>query len=282
MKRTGIFYHQLIGKRHIPLAMGLKDGLQALEKEGIFKEPSVSLIEPEPVSEGLILKVHTKSWIDEVKRSGYYETSLYSLGGLVQASEKVLEGEIDNALVFVGVGGHHAHRDHAWGGCYFNLIAVAIESIRGRFGAHRFAVIDTDSHHANGTIEIYQSDEEVLYICFCEYGTLTGKTKVCLPQADSDEEFVQRISREIPWRISEFKPDLVYWVCGLDTHRDSYGTGKLTERCYPEQAKLIKEVADKFCRGKLVMRLICNAPPYVCEYVAPKLVNCFAELNKLP
>jgi acetoin utilization deacetylase AcuC-like enzyme len=287
MKRTGIFYHPVCGeKAYFSLAMSVKEGFESLQKENLFAEPNVTLFQSEPVSEELILKVHTMEMVERVKRSGYYETSLYSVGGSLGALQKVLSEEIDNALVFMGAGGHHSGRDYFGGGCFFNSEAIPIEYARQRLGIRRFAIVDTDTHHANGTIDIFKDDEDLLYICFCggySLGLGSGmesKTKLCFAHGASDEEEVENVKREVPARIEEFRPELIYWMFGMDTHKDSYGTRKLTKQCYPKLAEVIKGTADEICHGKLVVVNGCNAPAHVTQYVMPRVVDCLAELNK--
>jgi len=287
MKRTGVFYHETCSENaYDMLLMSVKEGFQALEKGNFLSQPNIPLFESEPASEELILSVHTKDMLESVRRSGYYEASLYSVGGMVQATEKVLTNEIDNAFVFVGVGGHHASRTSYWGGCFLNPMAIAITKVRESLGVKRFAIVDTDTHHADGTRAIFKDDGNILHICFCGgyfwnfRNTTQSKTKVCLSHVNSDEEFIQKLKEEIPPRIKEFKPELLYWVCGLDTHKDSYVTRIITERCYPKLAQIIKETADEFSNGKLVVETYSNAPAHVTKYVNPRIVDCLAELGK--
>ncbi len=288
MKRTGVFYHEICGKEaYKTLAMSVEEGFESLNEENLFSYPNVILFESRPATEEEIRKVHTQNWIDYVKGTRWWRVSLYSVGGVLAATEKVLRGEIDNALVFGGVGGHHAHRDHAWGGCYFNDTAIAISYAREKLGAEKFAIVDTDTHHADGTRDILKDDENVLHICFCSgyywsydfSSRIESKTKLCFPHGYSDEEEIEYVKREVS-RIEEFKPELIFWVMGLDTHRSSYGTRSLTEKCYPKLAKVIKEVADRVCSGKLVVKTGCNAPAFVTRYVMPRVVDCLAELKK--
>ena len=295
MKRTGVFYHEVCGKKPYKVLVfetGVEEGFESLKRERLFEEPNVFLFESEPVPEELILKVHTEDMVERVKRSGYYETSLYSSGGNVGAFEKVLTNQIDNALVFVGDGGHHSGKNYFGGGCFFNTEAIAVKYAREKFGIRKFAIVDTDTHHANGTIDIFQEDDDLLYICFCgsffdgypwSFGSWEDtRTKICLPHGGSDEEEIENVRREVPRRVREFKPELLYWMCGVDTHKDSYGTRRLTERCYPKLAGIIKQTADEVCQGKLVVKAAVNAPAHVTEYVNPRLVDCLAELNKYP
>ena len=291
MKRTGVFYHDICGKEaYSSLAMGVADGFSGIKKAGLFNNPNVSYFESRPALEEEIARIHTQEWIDEVKRTQWWRVSLYSIGGVLQATEKVLKGELDNALTIAGVGGHHAHRDSAWGGCYFSVTGLAIPHARETLGARRFAIVDTDTHHADGVRDIFKDDDDVLHICFChdygweyEPGSLTAsRTKLCFPHGSSDEEEIDNVLREVPERVKEFKPELLFWICGMDTHRDSYGTQALSEKCYPKLAEIIKSTAEEACQGKLIVKTCCNAPPHATAYVMPRIVNCLAELNMYP
>jgi acetoin utilization deacetylase AcuC-like enzyme len=291
MKKTGVFYHDVCGSEaYSSLAMGVADGFLGIKQAGLFSEPNVTWFESRQAIEAEIARIHTKGWIDDVKRTQWWRVSLYSIGGLLQATEKVLGGELDNALVIAGVGGHHAHRDSAWGGCYFSVTGLGIPHARETLGVKRFAIVDTDTHHADGVRDIFKDDDDVLHICFChdygweyELGSLTtSETKLCFSHGSSDAEEIENVRREVPRRIKEFKPEMVYWICGMDTHRDSYGTRALTENCYPRLAQIIKDTADEVCRGKLIVKTCCNAPPHATAYALPRIVDCLAELGKYP
>ncbi len=266
MKKTGVFYHDICGKEaYSSLAMGVADGFEGIKKAGLFSQPNIISFESQPATEADIARIHTQPWIDEVKRSQWWNVSLYSIGGVLQATEKVIKGEIDNAFTIAGVGGHHAHRDSAWGGCYFSVTGLAIPFAREKLNVNRFAIVDTDTHHADGVRDIFLNDENVLHLCLChgdygdDYGYKTEtRTKLCFPHGYSDEEEIAIVRKEVPGRIREFEPEMVFWICGMDTHRDSYGTQALTEKCYPKLAEIIKASADEVCGGKLVVKTCCN------------------------
>ena len=288
MKKTGVFYHDVCGKEaYSSLAMGVEDGFLGIDTAGLFSQPNVSHFESRTAAEAEIARIHTQKWIEDVKRTQWWRVSLYSVGGLLLATEKVLDGEINNALVIAGVGGHHAHVDSAWGGCYFSVTGLGIPHAREIFGVRRIAIVDTDTHHADGVRDIFKDDDDVLHICFCgnyyyddSKGRKTGnRTNFCVPHGSSDEEEIENFKREVPKRLEKFNPELIYWICGMDTHQDSYGTRALTEKCYPELAKIIKETADKVCEGKLIVKTCCNAPPHATRYALPRIVACLAELD---
>ena len=286
MKNTGVFYHDICGKEaYSSLAMGVEEGFRAIEKEGLFSRPNVRWFESRPATEEHILRLHSQEWIDNIKRTQWWEVSLYSVGGMIGATEKVLTGEIDNGLVIAGVGGHHAHRDSAWGGCYFNVIGLGIPHARALSLGKRFAIVDTDTHHADGVRDLYRNDDDMLHICFCDnyawdYAAddyVQNETKFCFSHDYSDDEEVANVSREVPKRIAEFKPEMIFWLCGMDTHQSSYGTAALTEKVYPRMAQVIKKAADECCGGRLVVKTCCNARPYATSYAMPRIVDILAE-----
>lgn len=275
-KATGVFFHEVMRLQDAPMDMDIGKGFDAIGQEGLFEEEGVRLFQAERAAEDVVFAVHTAEWLAEVRREGYWEVSLRSAGAVTMAFDRVLSGELCNALALVGVGGHHAHRDSAYGGCYINHEAIAVARARSTGQATKFAIIDTDTHHGDGTREILCGDENILHICYCGYGRGDGKTKFCFPHAAGDEDFVQRFREEVPPLIRGFQPEIVLWFCGLDTHRDSYGTRRLTEKCYPRLCEVIVETAEEVCGGRLVVRVGCNAPSHVAAYALPHIVETLA------
>ncbi len=282
MKTTGVFYHEICGQyAYKTLAMGVEEGYKGLEKEGLLSHSRVKYFESAPLKEEELNKVHTLSWINQVKSTPWWEVSLYSMGGAVQATEEVLKENVHNALVIGGVGGHHAHEDTAWGGCYFNDSILGVHHARENHNIRKIAIVDTDTHHGDGTRSLSAGDEDILHLCFC--GIFSGVTlfndtavdhyKFCFDHGYSDEEEIAQVKKEIPGRLKEFQPELIYWFMGLDTHKASYGTATLSEDCYPQLAKIIKNTAEEVCDGKLVVKTACNAPGWVTEYVMPRILE---------
>lgn len=79
---------------------------------------------------------------------------------------------------------HHAKRDSAWGGIYASCAGPAFYNAREKFGPKRFAILDTDRHHANGTRDIFVDDDDVLHVCFFHWDRTEGDgSKVCVNTA---------------------------------------------------------------------------------------------------
>ena len=279
-KRTGIFLPYFEGQR-------LKDFPQALS--GILDKENVSYYDGvyqgsnnafflNAVPDELLRRVHPPEMIAEVKQTGYYETALYSAGATVQAAEEIYQGHIDNAFAFTGSGDHHAGRDFFGGWCYFNGAALAIAALREK-GMRRFAIVDTDSHHADGTRDIFRNDKDVLHVCFCyqDYRDEYHNIDVAIPYITSDEQYLQKMRQVFVPAVTTFRPELIFWELGYDATRGEYGDKSLTRDCHVEFAKIIKAAADEACQGRLIAILCGGSGRALATYISPRVIACLAE-----
>ena len=273
MKKTGIFFLYLIGER-------LSDFPEELE--GILDKPNISFYEAfyevTPTPEELLLKVHSPQMIEGVKQTIYYETALYSTGGTVQAAERIWRQEIDNAFVFTGSGDHHAGRDYFGGGCHFNGAALAIANLKEQFGARRFAILDTDSHHGDGTRDIFRDDEDVLHVCLCSQNQDNGtNVDIAIPYSISDEEYLSRLEAAFTPRVTAFKPEIIFWEFGYDATSGDYGSKGLSPDCHPKIARIVTRAAEDVCQGRMVAILCGGSRRDIARYCIPKIITCLAE-----
>jgi acetoin utilization deacetylase AcuC-like enzyme len=282
VKRTGIFFTYFQGER-------LKDFPQALE--GILDKENVSYYDAvyesrnglyylEPLSEELLLKVHSGEMVRRVKLTGDYESALYSAGGTVQAAGEIHQGKIDNAFIFTSFGDHHAGRNFYGGMCYFNGAALAIKALRDR-GVRRVAIVDTDCHHADGTRDIFSDDEDVLHVCFChrDYSDTSNNIDVRIPYPTSDKEYLSQVRQEFVPRAVAFEPEYVFWEFGYDATLGEYGDKGLTMDCHPQLASIFKEVADNVCQGRLITILCGGSGRKIAAYTIPRIIACLAGLS---
>jgi acetoin utilization deacetylase AcuC-like enzyme len=273
LKRTGIFFLYLIGER-------LSDFPE--EFEGILNKPNISFYEAfyeiPPPSEELLLRIHTPGMIERVKRDYYYETALYSTGGTVLAAERIQRDEIDNAFVFTGTGDHHAGRDYYGGGCHLNGAALAIAHLRHEFGLNRFAILDTDCHHGDGTRDIFKDDEDVLHVCFCSYNNDDGtNVDISIPYSTTDAEYLTLLQDEFIPRVIDFKPDMIFWEFGYDATSGDYGSKGLSIDCHPRIARIARDAADKACRSRLVAILCGGSRRDIARRCIPRIINALSE-----
>ncbi|MFC1990447.1 histone deacetylase, partial [Chloroflexota bacterium] len=234
----------------------------------------------EPLSEELLLKVHSPGMVQEVKLTDDYESALYSAGGTVQAADEIRQGNIDNAFIFTSFGDHHAGRNFYGGMCYFNGAALAVTALREK-SVRRVAIVDTDCHHADGTRDIFRHDSEVLHVCFChqDYSDEHDNFDVRIPYRTTDEEYLSRVRQEFIPRVEAFEPEYIFWEFGYDATQGEYGDKGLTRDCHPKLARVFKEAADKVCQGMLITILCGGSGRTVATYTIPRIITCLAELD---
>src|SRR5256885_7705244 len=70
--------------------------------------------------------------------------------------------------------GHHADAHGAMGFCLINNVAVAARHMQAEHGVRRIAIVDFDVHHGNGTQDIFEHDNSVLYASLHQTGIYPG------------------------------------------------------------------------------------------------------------
>jgi len=286
---TGIFYHPSFSRRsYLTVGARLADFPMALD--GILRDERVKLYEPGPVSRELLLKVHTPGLIEGVKGDPLCSTAWHSAGGVVMAGEKIAEGEIGNAFAFIGAGGHHSGRDFFGGYCCFNDVALCVVNLREKHAFRRFAILDTDAHHGDGTRELFLDDPDVLHVCVCgrEFES-PARTKVDVGFPDLrgstavrtiNDAYFDRVALQFPDRVRRFRPDLIFWYFGFDTHQGDYGDIGLTGPCYWDIALLMRDLAGEVCGGKLAVVLGGGSHTKLATYLIPPVIERLAGAGK--
>ena len=284
--RTGIFFYYQEGNRLRDFPNALKG---ILEREGVFfydayyPSKPASSFDLNSVSDEALLRVHSSEMIEEVRRTGVFEGALLSVSGTVRAAEKIGRGEIDNAFVFTGYGDHHAGPDFFGGGCYFNGAAIAIQELRKGPGGTRFAIIDTDAHHGDGTWEVFRADPNVLYICFCGYPFREekGKINIKVPERVNDEEYLRLVKESFLARVKTFHPEILFWNWGYDGTQGEYGDIGLTPDVHILLVRELKKIADEVSNGRFVIVLCGGSRRDLAHYLIPRMIEVLAEV-KLP
>jgi len=284
--KTGIFYHPSFSRRsYLTVGARLADFPMALDP--VLAGGKTRMYEPAPVSRDLLLKVHTADLLEGVKGDPLCSTAWHSAGGVVSAGEKIAGGEITNAFAFIGAGGHHSGRDYFGGYCCFNDVALCIVNLREKFGLKRFAILDTDAHHGDGTRDLFRDDPDILHVCVCGTdfespdGTKVDISYAGLPGGRGEEPAVndayfELVARNFPGRASRFGPDLVFWYFGFDTHRGDYGDIGLTGPCYWNIAIMMRNLARDACGGKLEVVLGGGSHTQLATYLIPPIIERLA------
>jgi acetoin utilization deacetylase AcuC-like enzyme len=286
---TGIFYHPSFSRRsYLTQGSRLQDFPDALGE--ILKDPRYRMVDSPPVSEELILKVHTPELIQGVLEDPLCSTAWHSAGGVVLAAEMIAAGEIRNGFAFIGAGGHHSGRDFFGGYCCFNDVVMAIHVLRERHGIRRVAILDTDAHHGDGTRSLLRGDPDVLHVCICSssYESEDG-TKVDVaapsrsrfssgsPKNDVNERYVEAVAGHFAPRLQHFQPQFLFWYFGFDTHRGDYGDIGLTRPAYLDIGRLMRGLAEEVCLGRLEVVLGGGSRSDIARDLIPPVIRLLAE-----
>jgi len=254
-----------------------------LEKNPI---PGVQFKSGSSATYNQLARVHTTSYLDHVfslfGKSAWLDSdttavspnsinaALAAAGNAIAAVESVVNGDCQSAFALVRPPGHHAEPVRARGFCMLNNVAVAAAHAQARLGCERVLIIDWDAHHGNGTQDIFWADPDVLFFdthCAAPFYPGSGDIEevgagfgegytvnVPLPESAGDIAF-EKVYREILMPAAEyFKPDLILVSAGFDPHRNDMAMN-LTYDGFRVITRIIQEVADKHCDGKLALVL---------------------------
>jgi acetoin utilization deacetylase AcuC-like enzyme len=279
---TGIFFHYQRGERlrDFPQALG-----KVLARDNVFlydafypSKPDAAF-EIEPVSSEALLKVHSRDMIARVKATGDHEGALYSAAGSVAAAKRVFTGELKNAFVFTGFGDHHAGSTFYSGGCYFNGAAIAVHELRDKFGVNRFAIIDTDAHHGDGTWELFKGDSDVLYLCLCDglFGQENGNVNIHIPLRTQDEGYLIIARHALERWLKPFCPEIIFWNWGYDGTKGEYGDMGLTPSLHVQLASEIRKVAEEVSEGRLIVILCGGRRRDFASLIIPRVIEVLID-----
>ena len=212
---------------------------------------------------------------DEVFVSGgSYNAALLAAGASLNALDAIGEGRARNGYALVRPPGHHARPDQGMGFCIFNNVAVAARYAQRRWGWKKVLIVDYDVHHGNGTQEMFYDDPDVVYFSTHQAvsrdslpfypgtgassdvgeGAGAGATiNVPLP-ADCGWSVFDPIFRQVLWPVADrMKPDVILLSAGFDAHwQDPLGEMRLCTADFSDLTLEVKEMADRYCDGRLV------------------------------
>lgn len=227
---------------------------RVLKAYEILKEKGYEFLEPRPASELDLLKVHTKSYIEKLKRGevgdadtpaykNIYEYARLSAGGAILAAR-------EKGFSLMRPPGHHAGKNgralgaSTLGFCYVNNIAVAVKSVD-----KPTLIVDIDGHHGNGTQENFLGNEKVTYISLHRYPYYPGtgyRSEInCLNfplPADCGEKVYLETLKKALKQVKLGDVELLAVSAGFDAHAGDLASLGLTEKCYREIGKMLSSL----------------------------------------
>jgi acetoin utilization deacetylase AcuC-like enzyme len=275
VNKTGVFYNPFLEKHlqdvpHVEQFLRTRNTFDKLKKlldgrvEFFISDSKVNLnVLSLTHDEGYIDKILSLSGVesevfldpDTVVAKDSVECALLSAGLVVEATEKVMSGELTNAFVLSRPPGHHATKNRAMGFCMFNNVAVAANFLINEYNLSRIAIVDFDVHHGNGTQDIFYDTDKVLYISthqfpfypgtgyFNQIGTKDGigfTVNLPMPSGAGDEDFALVYGEIVQKVLRKFEPEFIIVSAGFDAHfSDPLGGMNLTDLGFKNIANII-------------------------------------------
>lgn len=243
-------------------------------------------IERRAVTDEEILRVHTEDYLATVKREitgeaagmlstgdtnfgpGSLDVARDAAGGLLNAVDAVIQGEVANAFCAVRPPGHHATADRGMGFCVFNNAAVAARHAQVVHGLERVAIIDWDVHHGNGTQDIFYEDGSVFYFSTHQHpwypgtgmshetGAGPGKKTTLnypLPAGTGMEAIGAAFRDDFAKCMKAYRPDLVVISAGFDSRADDpLGQFRLSDDDFVALTRILLDLGGEFAEGRVV------------------------------
>lgn len=185
-------------------------------------------VPPQSADEEDLLLVHTQSLIDTVKGNRtVFELASLAAGGAMTAAEIALS---EPAFGLIRPPGHHAGTYFNGGFCFFNNMAIAVQSSIQQKKLNRALIVDIDLHYGNGTRDILGDRKDVIFL-----------------NMECQER--QRYLDELGESLEKTKGyDIIGVSAGFDTYEKDWGRSLETED-YKTIGSMIKEAA-KSCQGR--------------------------------
>ena len=185
-------------------------------------EPHDEFVAAEPALRQQIAAVHTEPHIQRVKNQGLYEIAALAAGGAIQSAQV---GMLEPCFGLIRPPGHHASAASAWGFCYFNNMAVALETLRRQKKIETAVVLDIDLHFGDGTVNIL--------------GNRNWATVINV-EARSRSHYLD----EVETTMEDCRVDLIGISAGFDNHAADWG-GLLQTEDYETIGKRVASAAAR-------------------------------------
>lgn len=218
------------------------------------------VIAPSLVDFSNLITTHTERYAKAVWTGALDRKEIRRMGlpwskSLAIRSRLAVQGTLNAGLMALqdGISGnlaggtHHSKPDHGEGFCVYNDVAVAIKVLKQSMWVNKVLVVDCDVHQGNGTAYIFRDDPNVF--TFSIHGENNYPFKkppsdldIGLPDKTGDSEYHKTLISALDRILSEFKPDLVFYLGGIDPlEADHFGRLSLSLSGLRERDRIVIE-----------------------------------------
>ncbi|KAL4669825.1 hypothetical protein H8959_008379 [Pygathrix nigripes] len=261
------------------------------------------LVEAREASEEDLLVVHTRRYLNELKWSFAVATITEippviflpnflvqrkvlrplrtQTGGTIMAGKLAVER---GWAINVGGGFHHCSSDRGGGFCAYADITLTIKFLFERVeGISRATIIDLDAHQGNGHERDFMGDKRVYIMDVYNRHIYPGdrfakqaiRRKVELEWGTEDDEYLDKVERNIEKSLQEHLPDVVVYNAGTDIlEGDRLGGLSIS----PVGIVKRDELVFRMVRGRQVPILMVTSGGYqkrTARIIADSILNLF-------
>jgi len=288
--------------------------MEGIRQSGLLESGNCTLIEPRPAVLKELELVHDSGYISHVRdlsESGggildvetetmvsreSFEVAQLAAGGVIEAVDKVMARRFRNAFVLARPPSHHAGPGYALGFCIFNNAAIGAAHLLQNHSLNRVLILDIDTHHGNGTQEVFYGTDEVLYVSLHEDPTEFPQTgfidetgegqglgytvNIPFPFRTGDPAYWKAVKTIAVPIMRQFDPEFVLLSAGFDGYyRDYVGELSLSAHIYPKVFKTILDLAHRLCQDRLVAILEGGYRPWFLRKIVPVVIAKMAKFN---
>jgi len=188
-------------------------------------EPHVEFVIAEPPTETDIAAVHTEQHVEYVRRNSLYAIASLAAGAAVQAATL---GLTEPSFGLIRPPGHHASSGSAWGFCYFNNMAIALEVLKRKKRIRTACVLDIDLHFGDGTVNVLEDRDWVT---------------IHNVEASGRDAYLDEVTEE----MGRCRADMIGISAGFDNHEEDWGA-VLKTGDYLVIGRKVREAAIR-CKG---------------------------------
>ena len=236
-----------------------------LVRKELLKEKLASeqdFLEPTPATDEDVLLVHTAEYVQKLKTGTLSESEIYRMeipyspemvravwlcaGGSILAGRRALS---DAIAINIGGGFHHAFPGHGEGFCVIHDVAIAIRKLQMDGAIRRAMTVDLDVHHGNGTAFIFARDNTVCTFSMHQENNYPlekppSDIDIHLADGSGDESYLHLLRQNLHHALSEFSPDLIFYLAGADPYcEDQLGGLSLTKAGLRERDRVVMSFA---------------------------------------
>lgn len=281
-----IFVEHVMSPSHPESPERLRSALSSIRAAGLLDGQKASFLTPHkaPLSEVHLL--HSKEYLEGIKaksergggiytmdtsvNSYTYDAALLAAGGGIEAVDRVMQGDSENAFVLCRPPGHHAEYERAFGFCFINNVAVAAKHLLENHAVERVLIVDYDAHHGNGTQRSFYSSKDVFYVGLHQDGRTLfpgsgfpneigagegeGYTiNLAMHPGAGDRSYDRAFSQVVEPIAASYDPDFILVSVGYDGHfMDPLTNLGLTTTGFGMMNAKLKQIASSYADGRIV------------------------------